>query len=351
MALARKIEPAAKADADRRLFNAVGAFLAEHRLQPSPANYLLAHELVTRSNAAALAAVEAATSDGVRLTQGDADRIMKSSGIGNPGESDAVSKMGGEALDQAQRQLEIVESIVGDTQAHAERYGRELETSAAQLSALPDQNPIEDLLRITAGMMERTKAAEKQLQRTTEEVQSLRRELASASQEARTDPLTGLPNRRALEDRLALLQENGEEFSAAVCDIDRFKAVNDGHGHAVGDRVLKAIAQVLEESCPGHMVARFGGEEFVVLLAGTDVAAAAELLDLARFELGSRSFKVRETDDSLGSITISAGVAQLRRGETWTELLMRADTLLYEAKAAGRNRIKSETGFHQRAPS
>ena len=347
MALAHKFETAAKADADRRLFKAVGAFLSEHRLEPNPANYHLAHELVTRSNAAALAAVEAATSDGVRLTQDDADRIMKSSGIGLSGQGEA-SNVGGEALEQAQRQLEIVENIVGDTQAHTQRYGRELETSAAQLSALSDQNPLEDLLRITAEMMERTKAAEKQLQRTTEEVQSLRRELESASHEARTDPLTGLPNRRALEDRLALLQANDEEFSAAVCDIDRFKAVNDRHGHAVGDRVLKAVAQVLEESCPGHMVARFGGEEFVVLLAGIDVADAAELLDLARRELGSRSFKVRETDDSLGSITISAGVAQLRRGETWTELLMRADTLLYEAKAAGRNRIEIE-GAHRAA--
>jgi diguanylate cyclase len=250
MAAAPEADPRRKDEADRRLFAAVGAFLFEHRLEPTPANYLLAFALVTRSNAAAAAAVEAATSDGVRLSQGDADRIMKDSGIG-AGEHDHIARAGGRALQQAQHQLERIESIVGSTQAHAEWYGRELETSAARLEALAAPDPLEDLLRITAEMMDRTKEAEKKLQRTTEEVQSLRRELASAAVEARTDPLTGLPNRRALESRLADLQEEGGVFCAAVCDIDSFKSVNDTHGHSVGDRVLKAVAQVLKGSCPG----------------------------------------------------------------------------------------------------
>lgn len=341
MALAEKIDSCPKEQSDRRLFSAIGSFLFQHRLEPSPANYLLAFTLVTQANAAALAAVAQVTSDGVRLTQGDADRIIKDSGIGK-GAGDQLALAGGEALEQAQRQLKMVEDIVGTTQAHAEWYGRELETSAAQLSTLSNQNPLEDLLRITADMMQRTKETEKQLQRTTEEVQSLRRELASASEEARTDSLTGLPNRRALEDRIACLQEEGRLFSAAVCDIDRFKAVNDTHGHAVGDRVLKAVAQVLEESCPGTFVARFGGEEFVILLTGADAGAAAVLVEGARAELASRTFKVRETDNPLGQITISAGIAEVRPGESWAELLMRADVLLYKAKTAGRNRIEME---------
>jgi diguanylate cyclase len=341
MGVQRKIEAFPKEQLDRLLFDAVGAFLAEHRLEPSPSNYLLAYRLVTRTNAAAVAAVAEATSDGVRLTQRDADRIMADTGIGSPGE-ETLSAAGTEALAQARRHLEKVETIVGSTQAHAERYGRQLETSAAQLGALGPHNPLEDLLRITAEMIERTKAAEKQLQCTTEEVQSLRRELACASEQARTDALTGLPNRRALEDRFARLQATDCIFSAAVCDIDSFKAINDSHGHAVGDRVLKAVAGVLQASCPGHMVSRFGGEEFVVLLGGTRAQAAAALMDAARAELASRRFKVRETDSELGSITLSAGVAEARPGESWTELLMRADSLLYQAKTSGRNRVEVE---------
>jgi diguanylate cyclase len=188
--------------------------------------------------------------------------------------------------------------------------------------------------------MDRTKAAERQLQQMKEEVQSLRVELANVSVEARTDPLTGLPNRRALEDRVVRLEEEGSLFSLAVCDIDCFKAVNDTYGHAVGDRVLKGVARVLQTSCPGQMVARFGGEEFVVLLDGTCAAAATDLVELARCELASRTFKLRETDHPLGTITMSAGVAQIRPGEGWSDLLRRADALLYEAKAAGRNRVQ-----------
>jgi diguanylate cyclase len=341
MALAQKLEPRPKDQSDRRLFNAVGAFLFEHRLEPTPTNYLLAYKLVTRSNPAALAAVEEATSDGIRLSQRDADRIIKDSGIGTPDGDAAAAAASGQALAEAQRQLEMVQSIVGTTQAHTEQYGRELQSSAAQLSSLSNQDPLEDLLRITAEMMERTKSAERQLQRTNEEVQSLRRELATASEEARTDALTGLPNRRALEDRVERLRESGEIYSVAVCDIDSFKAVNDTHGHAVGDRVLKAVASVLQSSCEGHMVSRFGGEEFVVLIAGVAMPEVLDLLEDARAELACKNFKVRETDDPLGRITISAGVAEALPGESWADLLMRADALLYEAKAGGRNRIEA----------
>jgi diguanylate cyclase len=338
MGVVQKVDLPHKEQLNRLLFTAVGAFLADHRLDPTPSNYMLAYALVTRSNEAAVAAIEAATGDGFRLTQRDADRIMEESGIGKGAaihRPDAESN----ALAEACKQLELVEGIVGKTQAHAQSYGRALESSAARLSAFAGGDPIEDLLRITGEMVERTKAAEKQLQQTNEEVQSLRRELASVSEEARTDPLTGLPNRRALEDCYARLQREGGVFTAAVCDIDSFKAVNDTHGHAIGDRVLKAVAGVLQTSCHGHVVSRFGGEEFVVLFGGTSAKQAMELIEGARAELAARTFRVRETDKPLGQVTLSAGVAQARPGEGWTELLQRADGLLYEAKAAGRNRV------------
>jgi diguanylate cyclase len=338
-----KIGAALRDPAHGRLYRSIGAFLDEHRLEPTPANYLLAYRLVTRTNPAAVAAIEQATGDGVRLTQREADQILRETGLGLTDAADPGAAAAAEAAEQAQRQLEQLQAIVGDTQAQAAAYGRDLATSAAQLSAVPaDQNPVDELLRITGEMIDRTRDAERQLQRTNEEVASLRRELANASAEARTDVLTGLPNRRALEDTFNHMRESGMTFSIAVCDIDRFKSINDKHGHAVGDRVLKAVARALEASCPGHLVSRYGGEEFVVLLGGVDAQHAAIAMEGARGELASRRFVVRESNHNLGAITMSVGVAESLPGESWMELLMRADALLYRAKQGGRNRVEVE---------
>ena len=331
----------ARTDADRRLFDSVGAFLFSHRLEPTPANYLLAYKLVTRTNAAAVAAIERATSDGVRLSQREADRIVKEARV-QLDESERMCPSQVDAMEEARRQLDVIEAIVGITHADAERYGRDLERGAAELRAFSPSDPLEDLLRVTAKMIERTKEAEDQLQSTSHEVQSLRRELASMSEAAKTDPLTGLANRRGLEDRVAWLQKSGIVFSAAICDIDRFKAINDTHGHAVGDRVLEAVARIIEEASHGHLVARYGGEEFVVLLRGLRAPAAAKFIEVARHDLAGRQLKVRETGRDIGAVSFSAGVAEARPEEPWSDLIRRADAMLYRAKSLGRNRIEVE---------
>lgn len=326
-----------------RLFRRVGAFLDEHRLEPTPANYLLAYQLVTRTNRAAVKAVEQVTSDGVRLSQRDADEILRATCLALS-DGCAGVRPGLDIAEKARQHLDMLQTLVGDTQANTAAYGRDLASSAAQLSAVPAGDPVEELVRVTGEMINRTKEAERQLQRTNEEVRSLRRELANVSAEARTDALTGLPNRRALEDTFAHMRESGMMFSVAVCDIDRFKAINDEHGHAIGDRVLKAVARALEASCPGHLVSRYGGEEFVILMGGLEADRAAAVMDAARAELAGRRFTIRENNQSLGTITMSAGVAEALPDETWLELMMRADALLYRAKERGRDRVEVEPG-------
>ncbi|MEO3931807.1 diguanylate cyclase [Micrococcaceae bacterium Sec7.4] len=159
---------------------------------------------------------------------------------------------------------------------------------------------------------------------------------SSLELQASTDVLSGLPNRRVLEERLTretgLAAARGTKLSAIVLDIDHFKVVNDTFGHLTGDRVLAEVASRLREVArPGEIVARFGGEEFVWLLPGSSSEEALQAAERARQAVGSRPF------DGAGTITLSAGVCELQEAGSHA-LLACADHALYASKHAGRNR-------------
>lgn len=154
-----------------------------------------------------------------------------------------------------------------------------------------------------------------------------------------TDPLTGVANRRHLDDRLAMelarQTRYGQPLSVILTDIDHFKEINDTYGHAVGDTVLAAFARTLEASIRStDFVARYGGEEFVLLLPNTEVGEAAALAE--RMREAVRHIRVPGT--GLG-ITASFGVTLARRGESMSEVLSRADEAMYLSKSGGRDRV------------
>lgn len=310
------------------LFRQIGAFLSEHGLWPSPENYALIYRFFTAEDSAAARAIKAATGDGLRLSQRDADRIHNE-------HAGAVVAPAGDpaALEAARRQMDSFAAMVESSRAEAQSYGRDLEAGAAQLE---QGGGAAALAAITRAMIERTRAAERQLTAARDEAQTLRVQLAEAGEEARRDTLTNLPNRRAFEERLADLARDGAQVSVAICDIDHFKRVNDTYGHGVGDRVLRLVADLLDSHCGNHMVARLGGEEFVVIFEGLSPDEAAPFLDRARDHLAAKQLKVRETDTPLGRISFSAGIA------AGIDALGRADALLYEAKNAGRNQVRVE---------
>lgn len=156
--------------------------------------------------------------------------------------------------------------------------------------------------------------------------------------EVRTDPLTGVNNRRALDETLnnlfAMKSRYRTMFSMIIVDIDHFKQVNDRQGHLYGDNVLREVAQHLDDCVrETDLVARFGGEEFIIILPQTDLAGACILAD-----------RVRGLIEETMPITISAGIATVVDGDTPGSLLARADSALYSAKSAGRNRVFRHEG-------
>ena len=175
-----------------------------------------------------------------------------------------------------------------------------------------------------------------------QEAKGFRDHIEEQRQKALTDPLTGLPNRAAWDERqeleVARWQRYGGELLMAVLDIDLFKRINDNYGHLAGDKVLKIIATELAKRLrKTDFIARFGGEEFVLLIPGTPLEGAQQLLETLRTAIESCPFHFK---GERVTITLSAGVSAFAAGERAEQVFERADQALYRAKRSGRNRIE-----------
>ncbi|WP_445190883.1 diguanylate cyclase [Sphingomonas sp. Tas61C01] len=339
---ARQVDEEAADD----LYDRIGRFLIDHGLSPDPAHYSFAYQILTDPGGSIAQAVDRLSDGRVRVTPRDIEKLGTSVATGEPtramrGNDDAAA--GADKLvAQTQAQVEGFALMVRAMHDETRGFGRDLEQSAAAIVHRPGIEGIDEIARVTGAMIARIHDAEKRLARATDETDDLREKLAEAHLAARRDPLTGLPNRRAFEEAFAARDLSHGVWCLAVCDIDRFKRVNDEHGHAVGDRVLSVVGQTIADACGEHLVVRHGGEEFAVLIGPTSLAQAAALIDVARATVAAKRFRNRETDRSLGAVTMSVGITTVRAGETGEQAFVRADQLLYKAKTAGRNRVLAE---------
>ncbi len=168
---------------------------------------------------------------------------------------------------------------------------------------------------------------------------SLLRAVQHATEQAATDPLTGAANRRSLDARVRSLVADGVPFALAIADLDHFKRVNDELGHDAGDRLLRTFSEAMRRTLrPDDLIARFGGDEFVMVIASCDVDQATSVLDRARREL-ARGLELA----GLPAATASFGVADSSVGRTLSAVLGAADAALLEAKRAGRDRVQLVT--------
>ena len=268
-------------------------------------------------------------------------------------------------LENFQRQLQVTHGDHDDSRSAALELDNELREHVDGLqTSMRGAVDIDGLKQVLEGRLEGLLASMDQhrlqreareqeiagrLQGLGERVTSMEREaldyrekLEQQRNKALLDPLTGLPNRAAWSERLVIEHARSQQVSTglllAILDLDHFKSINDTYGHQAGDKVLKIIANVLRKGLRGDdFIARFGGEEFALLMPGSDLAGGTRLLERLRAAVEQCPFHFK---GERVTITMSAGVAVFKPGENASQVLKRADQALYRAKEAGRNQIE-----------
>ncbi|WNO54129.1 GGDEF domain-containing protein [Stakelama saccharophila] len=320
-----------------RLYDRVGQFLRDQRLEPTPVNYSFAYHVLAHPDGPLARAVMRLTDGGVRLTRRDIDSLEADVDTAAATNSAAHAQ---NLVARTQVQVDGFEDLMHRMRAETRGFGRDLAASNAELQNRAGEHPIlHDVVQITAGMLDRVHHAESRLEEATRETRDLRALLEEARDDAKRDPLTGLPNRRAFEEAMTEAVAAGRAMAVAIIDVDHFKAINDRFGHDIGDRVLRAIAGELATACGDHLVTRYGGEEFAILFLDVEQTAAEATLFRAKEAVSAKRYRVRENDLPVGEITVSAGLTRAEPGEAWAETFRRADRLLYSAKTNGRNRV------------
>ncbi|MCF6345240.1 MAG: GGDEF domain-containing protein [Thiomicrorhabdus sp.] len=234
-----------------------------------------------------------------------------------------------------------------------ESHTQQLDECSTQLSN-PNLNS-EEIQRITntvitaaSSIKEGSLNIQNEMIRNAEAVKDLRKQLQEAQTEALTDELTQIGNRKsfnhAIEELIQEAQDTPENLCLILCDIDHFKQFNDTYGHLVGDSVLRYFAKILQkEAQKFETICRYGGEEFVILLANSSLEEAIERANNVREAIQSAQLKRKNSSEPLKTITASFGVASYHgNDETAQSFIDRADKALYMAKESGRNCVIDE---------
>jgi diguanylate cyclase len=326
--------------------------MQRHGVLPSPENYELWYAYASQRNEALVSALDQAVASG-KASDLEQARLLYARFFAQ-GSSETQEAVG----HQLSGEIDKLTGLLRDAGENTASFGRTLKSAGGDLAAdtADIKSVVERLVATTRAIEQRNHALEGRLQSSMAEVSSLREKMEAVRKESLSDALTGLANRRCFDDRMreaaGAARREGKPLSLLIGDVDHFKKFNDTYGHATGDQVLKLVAQCFKQNVKGRdTAARFGGEEFCVILPETALPDAAKLAEQIRASVESKKIVKRSTGESLGSITLSLGAAQWKADEEIADLINRADACLYAAKRGGRNRVLTETQFAQAAPA
>ena len=325
--------------AKRRLLAKVADFLIDHDLEVMPWTLEIAYDCVTGAKPKLAQLILEQTEAGKAVTLAWLEQILREE------EGEGTAEVLAALMSRLEDTLNDFASTTDSARSATSAYGAALQQHVDDLERVSKAGVvITELAALARAMMHRTREIEHNLVDSEQRAKALQSSLDEARRAADEDHLTGLPNRRAFESlfdkEYAAAASAGEPLCVAFCDIDHFKRINDSHGHAAGDRVLKVVAETLSRISDSRChVARHGGEEFAVLFRALTLEKAWDRLDHAREEIAERRLVNRATDMPFGRVTFSGGIADVFAYSSRSDALRAADEALYAAKQSGRNRI------------
>ncbi|PVV21917.1 MAG: hypothetical protein B6D74_10745 [gamma proteobacterium symbiont of Ctena orbiculata] len=315
---------------------------SKHKIPPSPLNFRLGYDYVAGKSEELKAALDEMVTQSEALSTETLWEMYRRFFIQDD-----------QALEKMRQELR---HIIVNVQSEFARSGGNLSSYAQTLNRFADildtsttpermSAEVKKVVDDTHSLEESQQRLESNMSHILTEVESLRKELEQVKEESLTDALTGISNRKAfdaaLEHTVHSAREQKTPFCILLADIDRFKQFNDTYGHLVGDKVLRFVASTLKRCLKGKdMAARFGGEEFAVILPQTALIGAEAIAEQIRQAVSSGGLKDNSNGREYGKVTISIGIGQFRWNELPNELIQRIDRALYLAKERGRNRVE-----------
>jgi diguanylate cyclase len=311
-----------------------------------PRNYEIWYVYATGYNPALNKIINETLARNGKLSEADLEQIYETY-LSHIKTTDRIDKVGARVIGE----IDDVMRLISDALGVSANYDASLTGASERLLAAENRDQVKSIVEFlvtsTQQMRDSNKALEQRLMLSKAEISSLQQSLEAIRAESLTDPLTGLGNRKYFDRSIDMAVQNalasGEPLSLLMFDIDHFKSFNDSYGHLTGDQVLRLVATSLKQTIKGQdITARYGGDEFAVVLPNTALRQALTVADHIRRAVMSKELKKKSTGEMLGRVTISIGVSMLKPGDDTDSLIERADACLYAAKRAGRNRVVCE---------